>query len=215
VVKKILLISLIAAFCLPTAASQAKHTKKLRAPQLRVIDKLPVFAGNTLLLMSARRHHRHRAGHRDANGNVVSHKTSARATVGAAHAAKFQAYIDDLESRGARVIFMGGVRRGHCSSGSKHPCGMALDVCQLRRGVVDRRCNLPDRKEIASIAASHGLFEGGQWCSSDYGHAQVGVSAPACGTTMIARRHTHRRHYASRRHHRIAYAQQQYYYPHW
>jgi len=27
----------------------------------------------------------------------------------------------------------------------------------------------------------HGLFEGGRWCNSDYGHAQVGVTAAACG----------------------------------
>jgi hypothetical protein len=31
------------------------------------------------------------------------------------------------------------------------------------------------------VAASHGLFEGGRWCDSDYGHAQIGVTAAACG----------------------------------
>src|SRR5215468_12031169 len=50
----------------------------------------------------------------DANGNnaagkVISRKTGARARVGVAYAARFQAYIDDLENNhGARVIFMGG-----------------------------------------------------------------------------------------------------------
>jgi len=121
----------------------------------------------------------------DANGNsagdVVSHNTGARARVGTAYAASFQAYIDDLESNyGARVLFMGGIRPGRCSIYSEHPCGKALDVCQLRRGVVDRRCHLPGRQTLARIAASHGLFEGGLWCDSDYGHAQVGVTAPAC-----------------------------------
>jgi len=122
----------------------------------------------------------------DANGNtvgvIVSAKTGARARVGVAYAARFQAYIDDLETNhGARVLFMGGIRPGHCSPSSEHPCGKALDVCQLRRGVVDSRCNLPGRRVLGEIAASHGLFEGGRWCDSDYGHAQIGVTAAACG----------------------------------
>jgi hypothetical protein len=121
----------------------------------------------------------------DANGNaagiIISAKTGARARVGVAYAARFQAYINDLENNhGARVLFMGGIRPGRCSASSEHPCGKALDVCQLRRGVVDPRCNLPGRAAIAEIAASHGLFEGGRWCNSDYGHAQVDVTAAAC-----------------------------------
>ena len=120
----------------------------------------------------------------DANGNtagvVISTKTGARARVSIAYAARFQAYIDDLENnRGARVLFMGGIRPGRCSGSSQHPCRKALDVCQLRRGVVDPRCNMPDR------AAVHGLFEGGRWCQSDYGHAQIGVTAAACGDGRI------------------------------
>lgn len=115
-------------------------------------------------------------------GVVVSRKTGARARVGVAYAARFQAYIDDLETKhGARVLFMGGIRPGRCSSSSEHPCGKALDVCQRRRGVVDSRCNLPGRVALGQIAASHGLFEGGRWCDSDYGHAQIGVTAAACG----------------------------------
>jgi hypothetical protein len=121
----------------------------------------------------------------DANGNkgiVISHKTGARARVGVAYAARFQAYIDDLENNhGARVLFMNGIRPGRCSPASEHPCGKALDVCQRRRGVVDPRCNLPGRVALGHIASVHGLFEGGRWCNSDYGHAQVGVSAAACG----------------------------------
>lgn len=121
----------------------------------------------------------------DANGNpagvVISRKTGARARVGVAHAARFQAYIDDLETNyGARVLFMGGIRPGRCSPSSEHPCGKALDVCQTRRGVVDQRCRLPGRVALGRIAASHGLFEGGRWCNSDYGHAQVDVTR-ACG----------------------------------
>lgn len=120
----------------------------------------------------------------DANGNagiVVSKKTGATAHVGVAFAGRFQAYIDDIEGRGASVRFMGGIRRGHCWSGGLHPCGKALDVCQTGRGRVDPRCHLPSRHELGRIAAAHGLFEGGQWCHSDYGHVQVGESAAPCG----------------------------------
>ncbi|MFZ0053795.1 MAG: hypothetical protein WAL09_03090 [Pseudolabrys sp.] len=126
----------------------------------------------------------------DANGNtagiIISHKTGARARVGVAYAARFQAYIDDLENNhGARVLFMNGIRPGRCSPASEHPCGKALDVCQRRRGVVDPRCNLPSRVALGHIAGVHGLFEGGRWCNSDYGHAQVGVTAAACGDRGI------------------------------
>jgi hypothetical protein len=127
-----------------------------------------------------------RAAALDANGNaagvIISSKTGARARVGVAYAARFQAYIDDLEkNHGARILFMGGIRPGRCSVASEHPCGKALDVCQLRRGAIDLRCNLPGRAALGQIAAAHGLFEGGRWCDSDYGHAQIGVTAPACG----------------------------------
>src|SRR5262245_53740346 len=56
----------------------------------------------------------------DGNGNkapgiVVSSKTGARARVGIAYAARFQAYINDLEKNySARVLFMGGIRPGRC-----------------------------------------------------------------------------------------------------
>jgi hypothetical protein len=123
----------------------------------------------------------------DGNGNkapgiVLSSKTGARARVGTAYAARFQAYINDLEKNyGARVLFMGGIRPGRCLPQSQHPCGKALDVCQLGWGKVDPRCNLPDRVTLGRIAAAHGLFEGGRWCHSDYGHVQTSVTAAACG----------------------------------
>ena len=45
------------------------------------------------------------------DGIVMSAKTGARARVGVAYAARFQAYIDDPEKNfGARVLFMGGIR---------------------------------------------------------------------------------------------------------
>lgn len=130
---------------------------------------------------------------------IVKSRTGARAHVGVRYAARFQAYIDDLESNyGARVLFMGGIRRGHCSPRHEHPCGKALDVCQISRGVVDPRCKLPNRELLGRIAASHGLFEGGRWCDSDYGHAQVDVTAPSCDirrarrqTNEVSARRTH------------------------
>ena len=37
------------------------------------------------------------------------------------------------------------------------------------------------RVTLGRIAAAHGLFEGGRWCHSDYGHVQTSVTAAACG----------------------------------
>ena len=139
----------------------------------------------------------HRSVATDANGNtvglVISHKTGARASVNPAHTARFQSYIDDLENNhGARVLFMGGIRPGRCKPESQHPCGKALDICQLSRGRVDPRCNLPGRAMLAQIASAHGLFEGGRWCQSDYGHAQIGATAAACdGPLRIVRQTIH------------------------
>src|SRR5512146_2064153 len=77
----------------------------------------------------------------DANGNAAqvlatirSKHTGATARVDSRYAAEFQSYIDDLEAHGAVIRFMGGFRRGHCANASLHPCGRALDVCQLARG---------------------------------------------------------------------------------
>lgn len=149
---------------------------------------------------AAASHRRHYAV-RDANGNIArnlatirSKKTGATARVDAQYASEFQGYIDDLEGRGAVIRFMGGFRRGHCGSASLHPCGRALDVCQRSRGRVDASCRLPGPSMLATIASSHGLFEGGRWCNSDYGHAQVGLTAVACSSTRIA----------SARHHIVA-----------
>jgi hypothetical protein len=54
-------------------------------------------------------------------------------------------------------------------------------VCQLRRGVVDWRYNLPGGVALGQVVAAHGPFEGGRWCNSDCGHAQAGLIATACG----------------------------------
>lgn len=111
------------------------------------------------------------------SGIVRSSKTGATARVAARYQPVFQAYVDDLEAAGAVVRFMGGYRPGTCWTGGRHPCGAALDVCQYRRGVVERKCNLPSPGVIVAIAARHGLTEGASWQSSDYGHAEVRASS--------------------------------------
>lgn len=39
----------------------------------------------------------------------------------------------------------------------------------------------PDALPSVRSLPHTGLFEGGRWCNSDYGHAQVDVTAAACG----------------------------------
>lgn len=120
------------------------------------------------------------------SGIVVSHKTGATAHVSPAEAYKFQAYVNDLEAAGATVYFMGGYRAGPCWFGGLHPCGKALDVCQLARGIVAAKCHLPGKAVMAKIARNNNLFEGGQWCHSDYGHAQTIISAGPCHSNLYA-----------------------------
>ena len=122
------------------------------------------------------------------SGIVRSKKTGATARVSPRYAAAFQAYVDDLESRGAAIYYMGGYRKGPCWIGGLHPCGKALDVCQDARDRVSglKNCHRPGRAELARIAAAHGLFEGGQWCHGDMGHVQVGETAAPCRSNLYA-----------------------------
>lgn len=119
---------------------------------------------------------------------VVSHKTGATAHVAPIHQAKFQAYVNDLEDNGAIIKFMGGYRHERCSPPRhKHACGMALDVCQIARGVVRSECHLPSKASMIVIAARHGLTEGGQWCNQDRGHAEAGASVGPCNGRVAKR----------------------------
>lgn len=139
------------------------------------------------------------------SGVVRSKKTGATARVSPRYAGAFQAYIDDLESRGAAIYYMGGYRKGPCWAGGLHPCGKALDVCQDSRDHVSghKNCHMPGRAELARIAAAHGLFEGGQWCHGDMGHVQVGETAAPCRRTLYSAVDTYkRRRLASRGGHR-------------
>jgi hypothetical protein len=176
--------------------TKTKTSNKVKA-MLIAAATVSLFASSAEA--SARYHHRHhhhrpaiKTDKTNANGNLAergivrSKKTGATARVSADYAPKFQAYINDVENHGGEVLFMGGIRRGHCSSRSMHPCGKALDVCQLDRGVVDSRCHLPNRTVMAALALRHNLFEGALWCNDDYGHVQAGISAPACRKNLYA-----------------------------
>lgn len=141
-------------------------------------------------------------------GIVRSGKTGATARVSPRFAPIAQAVVDDLEARGAAIRFMGGYRKGPCWTGGLHPCGLAIDLCQTARGVVDGRCHLPSRAVEASIAAAHGALSGGVWCHQDRGHIQLGQTAGACGSNLYAAvakfkgRRIAARH--QRAHHRVA-----------
>ena len=141
------------------------------------------------------------------SGIVRSKKTGATAHVSARFAPIAQAVVDDLERGGATIRFMGGYRKGPCWAGGLHPCGLAIDLCQTARGVVDARCNLPSRAVEASVAAAHGALSGGIWCNQDRGHIQLGQTAGACGSNLYAAVSKFKgQRTAARRHHRVRYA---------
>lgn len=139
---------------------------------------------------SARRHY----SITDANGNgMVRSSTGATAHVSPRYAGRFQALVEKLEAAGANVLTLGGIRKGRCSDGSQHPCGMALDVCQLRYGVVLAKCHLPSREKMAEIARSVGLQSASEWCHPDTGHFQVMPTGCHEGP-VLARLHRHHRY---------------------
>ena len=141
----------------------------------------------------------------DANGNeavgsgiVVSHKTGATAHLAASVAPKFQHLLNALEGSGATIYYMGGIRAGHCSLGSQHPCGWALDICQDSRGHVSgaKDCHLPAPEEMHRLIVAAGLYGGEVWCSTDYGHVQAKDSGSNCGPSGYIG-DGHRHYYAS------------------
>ena len=122
-------------------------------------------------------HQRPRSTQRQHGWRRHSGKTGAGARAGIAYAARFQAYIDDLETNhGARVLFMGGIVRLMFDF-REHPRGKASDVCQLRHGAVDQRAICPAvrcsaRSPLQTVGSKRTR------CNSDDGHAQIGVTAP-------------------------------------
>ena len=106
----------------------------------------------------------------DANGNtveIVSGKTGARARVGVAQAARFQAYIDDLENNyGARVVFMAGIRpaavRSTANIRAERPWMCAnFDVARLTRVAICRvaRCWARSPLHTACLRADAGVIQ--------------------------------------------------------
>ena len=141
------------------------------------------------------------------SGIVRSGKTGATARVSPRFQPIAQAVVDDLEARGAVIKFMGGYRKGPCWSGGLHPCGLAIDLCQTGRGIVDRRCNLPSKAVEASVAAAHGALSGAIWCNGDRGHVQLGQTAGPCGSNLYAAvGEFQAKRQSMRRHHRIRLA---------
>ena len=121
----------------------------------------------------------------------MSRKTGARARVGGAHAARFQAYIDDLENNQAPAVPLHGRHAsGTLSSSGMHPCGKALDVCQMRRGVVDSRCHLPARRRLRRLLTPWPV-EGGRCAIRTMVTSSSGVTAEIAVTGELAfvRRH--------------------------
>lgn len=140
-----------------------------------------------------------------AKGETITSRAGARTEVAASAAPKFRALIRELEAHGAVIAFMGGYRGTRplfgCRQDNKHRCGLALDVCQLTRGVVahgqvwhGRRwpdCHMPGPAVENAIAAKVGLFHGARWCDGDRGHFEDGWSA-ACGESWAGRKIDHR-----------------------
>lgn len=131
-------------------------------------------------------HHHHR--YRDSHLHPPSHLTwircgKKRIMVAPSAAKRFHSFCANLVAHGLKIVLAGGWRPGRCSDGHRHPCGLAIDINQVRRNVVVRR--FP--RGITAIARHYGLVSGGIWCDADLGHFEVydGTNAPAC--------HHHRR----------------------
>lgn len=142
------------------------------APARRVADRHPSDVGTERW-----KHRQPDRGESASAGRATirSGKTGETATVAAEYAGRFQSFLDDLEAHGATIYYMGGIRSGHCSIGSQHPCGWAVDFCQDYYGHVSgaRDCRLPEPAEFHKIVVAHGLHDGSVWCRSDYGHVQA------------------------------------------
>ena len=84
----------------------------------------------------------------------------------------FAAFIEDFEEAGGTILFMGGWRsHGSCSRCLMHPRGLALNICQHARNVVDSRCRFP--RDATALAEKHGLDHGAKWNNKDTGHFEV------------------------------------------
>lgn len=126
----------------------------------------------------------------DANGNraalaTIRASNGRTAKVASRYASQFQSFIDDLESEGYRIDFMGGWRSwGTCRSCDAHPGGRAIDINQTGRNRVTRR--LPSN--VTAIAARHGICHGAIWGNPDRGHFEIASKSRATSCHQFANR---------------------------
>src|SRR5436309_3563358 len=87
-----------------------------------------------------RRAHVSRGGANCGRMSTVRAASGAIACVASHTAAKFQAFVTELESTGYRIDFMGGWRaHGSCRGCNMHPRGLAIDINQTGRNRVTHR----------------------------------------------------------------------------
>jgi hypothetical protein len=105
---------------------------------------------------------------------TISSKAGGNARVDSSVKDSFVAFIEDFEEAGGTILFMGGWRsHGSCSRCLMHPRGLALDICQHARNVVDSRCRFPPN--ATALADQHGLYHGAQWNNKDTGHFEIKI----------------------------------------
>lgn len=107
----------------------------------------------------------------DAGGLVLLYTSSGRSFMVAPRAAgAFQGLVDEFERAGFHIPFIGGWRRHGSVRHSKHPAGLAIDICQTGRNRV--ACRMPPN--ATAIAARYGLVHGAVWRRPDAGHFEAG-----------------------------------------
>lgn len=131
----------------------------------------------------ARQHKRTAKPAFDANGNraylvTVTTKSGSHSKVHARFQAPMQAILNDIESKGYTIKYIGCYRSDWGVAGA-HPQGRACDACQWARNRTDGRkgCNLPSDTELNQIARNHGCVHGAEWGLPDRGHFECGRSS--------------------------------------
>ncbi|HVX91275.1 MAG TPA: hypothetical protein VHC20_06675, partial [Candidatus Paceibacterota bacterium] len=94
--------------------------------------------------------------------------------VAATAAAQFEGFCRDLYAQ-YKFKAAGGIRAGTCSTGSKHPCGGAIDIDQTCRSRGPGHC-LPRNFPVAlteQLADKYWLQPGSRWGYRDVGHFEI------------------------------------------
>jgi len=107
--------------------------------------------------------------------STVRAASGAIACVASHTAAKFQAFVTELESTGYRIDFMGGWRaHGSCHGCNMHQRGLAIDINQTGRNRVTHRFPAG----VTAMAERHGLLHGAVWNNADAGHFELMSASP-------------------------------------